>query len=188
MASLLYEVTPTIHACVDSFYPCAPSKGADGNPKYKGFFYRNQAVTGTVYDVIFGTVHGGSLRSRETVGNKINLIVAEGVETSIEKRNPEADPMLWGGAGVCSLGLGCDGEIDGLTGAPELINHLTLCCAQYHSGRITQEDYSRRTDLGYPGILEAIKFAQNYGIDEGGYMALLLTIEYKFKLVAQDTA
>lgn len=168
MKTLLEATGQAILLEIWKFYPRAP-KMVDGVRKWTGWcMVSDEPKTNEVTDGILADIE----TTRSVLSGKQSVLVPGKVETSISKRNPVAEPKIWGGGSLTFWNWK-----DALSGGPELVDHLILSKMQQLTGRISENRYAEQTSVDHPGIRDAINFCKNLGLTEDKFLAMRTLIE-----------
>ena len=152
MAFLLNHLHEKVIETVFDFFPNFPRE-ADGVRKYQGFMLVSEAgeVGGeeSFTKTQFGQLADAKKTFQVLMRKRAGKMLA-GVSTSFEARNaglevPD-DEKVWGGWSMD----------EGISGLPELADHVWLVTLQYYSNKLTREQYEARVSLDWPGILESM--------------------------------
>jgi hypothetical protein len=163
MAFLLEHLSEQIIKTVFDFFPNFPRE-VDGVRKYQGFMLVGEAgeVDGeeSLSKAQFGRLADAEKTFQVLMRKRAGKIAA-GVSTSFEARNagndvPD-DEKTWGGWS----------DDEGISGLPELADHVWLVTLQRFAGKLSREEYEMRVSISWPGIQDSI---DQFGVTESQFL------------------
>jgi hypothetical protein len=153
------------------------TKEVDGVAKWTGWLLASDEPGGQEAQV--GTLANLN-NSRVIITGKQSVLTPKTGLTSIEHRNPTAEPKIWGGGILTDIG-----NKDALTGGTELQDHIVLNYLQEMVGRISQERALAQVSLEHPGIRASIADSAHLGLNPGSYMSMRSFIEQHLRKAAE---
>ncbi len=168
MEMLLAEVAPKIFTNIWDIFGHLPRQDAGGNQKYTGLMYLRRNYGDSLQQVTHGVLLD-STKSWHTAERKINAALDFGTSIAVRDVSVPGEE-IWGGGSNSEV----KGEVDALTGLPELGDHTLLLALQLHSGRISRALYDARVSDSNEGIRNALRFVY---LSEEKYADLVVMTE-----------
>lgn len=154
MDFLLETLAPTIIKTIFDHFPRFPRE-VNGVKKYDGFMYVREVSETSFPRCLYGARLRDDNATFSTLMRKRAGMLSAGAVTSLEVR--EVGEGVEPGKEVYG---GWAGD-DGLSGLPELADHVWLAVCQFHAGKLTRDEYDNRISTRWQPIRDTCR---EYGV------------------------